>query len=127
MTGQICGWGMRVLIVEDEGFIALDMESALTDAGCEIVGVAASVDGALTILDDKGCDAAVLDANLGGEDTAPIAAALRARQIPFLVVSGYERQRPGVFADAPFLAKPYTLSVFVATVQSLTTEYQKAS
>lgn len=110
---------MRVLIVEDEGFIALDMESALTDAGCEIVGIAASVNRALKILDEKTCDAVVLDANLGGEDTTPVADALRARRIPFLVVSGYERQRPGIFADAPFLAKPYTSPALVASVQGL--------
>lgn len=118
---------MRVLIVEDEGFIALDMESALTDAGCEIVGIAASVNRALKILDEKCCDAVVLDANLGGEDTAPIADALRAREIPFLVVSGYEGQRPGVFAGAPFLAKPYTSPALVASVRSLMTEHEKAS
>jgi len=118
---------MRVLIVEDEGFIALDMESALTDAGCEIVGIAASVNKALKILDEKCCDAVILDANLGGEDTAPIASALRARRIPFLVVSGYERPRPGVFADAPFLAKPFTSLALVESVRSLTRVHEKAS
>ena len=80
---------MRVLIVEDEAFIAMEMAEALTDAGCEIIGVAASVNKALAILNEKSCEAAVLDANLNGATTAPIAEALRARGIPFLVVSGY--------------------------------------
>lgn len=119
---------MRVLIVEDEGLIALDIEAALTDAGCEVVGIAASINKALNILDEKGCDAAVLDANLSGDPTTPIADTLRARQIPFLVVSGYHNlDRVGAFVDAPFLSKPYTLEALVATVRSLTSRHVTAS
>jgi len=119
---------MRVLIVEDEGLIALDIEAALTDAGYEVVGIAASVDKALKILDEKGCDAAVLDANLSGDPTTPIADKLRALRIPFLVVSGYHSlDRAGAFADAPFLSKPYTLEALVATVRNLTDEQATAS
>lgn len=124
-------WGarVRVLIVEDEGFIALDMEATLTDAGCKVVGIAASVNGALTILNNVGCDGVVLDANLGGEDPTAIAEVLRSRQIPFLVVSGYERLEGdlGVFADTPFLAKPYTSAALVAKVRALTEEPAKTA
>ena len=111
---------MRVLIVEDEAFIAMEMADALTDAGCDIVGVAASVNRALAILDDKDCEVAVLDANLDGETTAPIADSLRARNIPFLVVSGYSC--PDGLGGTGFLAKPYSVPAFVAAVRKLKNE-----
>jgi|SRR3954464_14012565 len=118
-------WLMRVLIVEDEGFIALDMETVLLDAGCDVVGIAGSVKKALKILDEEGCDAAVLDANLGSEDTAPVAEVLRARQIPYLVVSGYER--PGIASGMAFLSKPYKPSALVLALQGLTREHKKSA
>jgi DNA-binding response OmpR family regulator len=116
---------MRILIVEDEGLIALDMESVLIDAGCDVVGIAGSVKKALKILDEKGCDAAILDANLGNEDTTPIAEALRARQIPFLIVSGYER--PRIAGNMPFLSKPYAPAALVSAVERLTKVHDKVA
>jgi DNA-binding response OmpR family regulator len=111
---------MRILIVEDEAFIALDMQAALTDAGCEVVGVASSVESALRMLTGKKCDAAVLDANLHGRDTGPVAEALRARGIPFVIVSGYQgAMLAGALAGAPLISKPYNVSAFVTAVQGL--------
>lgn len=108
---------MRVLIVEDEVFIAMEMAEALADAGCEVVGVAASVKKALALLSEQAFDAAVLDANLNGEPTDKVAEALREHRIPFLVVSGYAC--PTALGGTDFLPKPYSLSAFVTAVQKL--------
>jgi DNA-binding response OmpR family regulator len=111
---------MRVLIVEDDYLIATSTADVLQRAGCEVAGVAGSVQKALQTIADPGCDAALLDADLRGASSEPVAAALRQRGIPFLVVSGYTNdQRTGALAEAPFLAKPWKESALVAAVKAL--------
>lgn len=111
---------MRILIVEDEYLIAMDVASTLEQAGCAIAGIAGSIAKAQCILDETGCDAAVLDANLDGESSEPIAAALRDRGVPFVVMSGYATdQRIGLLADAPFLRKPCKETELVSAVLAL--------
>ncbi len=85
-----------------------------------MVGVAGSIQKALSLIDEVSCDVAILDANLDGAGAEPVARALRRRQVPFLVLSGYaSEERSEELADAPFLAKPYSGSELVATVQAL--------
>lgn len=111
---------MRVLIVEDEYLVAQDIAAILAEAGCEIVGIAGSVTEALRRLDDEGCDAAVLDGNLHGLTSEPVAAALQQHGSPFLMLSGYAAdQRHWVSAEAPYLAKPYRSADLVAAVLAL--------
>ncbi len=100
--------GRRILVVEDEFLIALDLEDALGELGCEIVGPAATVSDAMQLVEAKPPDAAVLDVRLVDGSTAPIALELRRRGVPFLVLTGYERQQVGepVLRDSPMLAKP---------------------
>ena len=69
--------GLRVLVGEDEPLIAMEIEEVLSDAGFESVQLAATVEQALLLVEADGCDAAVLDANLGGMSAEPVAAALR--------------------------------------------------
>ena len=108
---------MRVLIVEDEFLIATGLAAVLQDAGCEIIGMAASVPKSLRLLALSGGDAAVLDANLAGVSSEPVAAALRQSDIPFIVLSGYAQgQLSGALADAPYLAKPCKGTDLVAAV-----------
>lgn len=99
---------IRVLVVEDEYLIALEISTQLTDAGYEVVGLASSVEEALALISAPGCDIAFLDINLGSESSAPVAAALKAREIPFVVSSGYrERSLAGDFDGAEVLGKPF--------------------
>jgi DNA-binding LytR/AlgR family response regulator len=106
---------LRVLIVDDEPLIAMDIASVVEEAGCEVVGMAGTVRRALGLIDRESCDIAVLDANLNGESAEPIAAALRLRGAPFLVISGYAgRQLSGALTEAPFMAKPYSAERLVA-------------
>ncbi|MBU2532837.1 MAG: PAS domain S-box protein, partial [Alphaproteobacteria bacterium] len=82
----------RILVVEDEALIATELEDILTDANFEVLGPAGSVKHALDLIDRIGCDAAVLDLNLGGNETSePIARRLMRDGTPFVVVSGYTR------------------------------------
>ena len=87
--------------------IGLDISQQLADAGFEVVGPATSVAKALRLIAQRGCDIAVLDVNLGGETSEPIAEELRASGKPFVVLTGYatESVRPW-FHDATILSKP---------------------
>ena len=79
----------RALLVEDEVLVAMYVEDALTDLGYTVAAVATNLAQALVIARDGLFDFAVLDINLGGEKSFPVAELLRSRQIPFLFVSGY--------------------------------------
>jgi DNA-binding response OmpR family regulator len=97
----------RVLVVEDEALLGLDIAQQLTNAGLEVVGPAISVAKALRLMAEKGCDVAVLDVNLGDETAEPVALELQARRTPFVVLSGYSsEQHPLGFRGAPALSKP---------------------
>jgi DNA-binding response OmpR family regulator len=99
--------GKRALVVEDEALLALEIAEYLTDAGLEVVGPAASVAKALNLVNDPGCDVGILDVNLGKEHSEPVALELRARGIPFVVLSGNSREHiPVGFAGAPSVSKP---------------------
>ncbi len=111
---------MRVLIVEDEFIIAMDNKFMLEDAGCEVGGVAASVKEAEQLIDANGWDAVLLDANLNGDSAEPVAARLRQRGVPFLVLSGYSAdQMKGALSNAPFLSKPAESETLVSAVRAL--------
>jgi DNA-binding response OmpR family regulator len=97
----------RVLIVEDEPMLAFALEELLIDAGFEIAGVAQRLDTALAMIESGVCDAAILDVNLAGISAAPAAAALTARGLPFLILSGYSPdQQQSAFSGALRLQKP---------------------
>src|SRR4051812_44345412 len=105
----------RVLVVEDDALIALDIANQLRDAGLEIVGPATSVAKALKLVAGTGCDIALLDVNLGSENAGPVALELRARGTPFVVLSGYSsEQHPSEFHGAPLLSKPIRPTDLVA-------------
>jgi PAS domain S-box-containing protein len=97
----------RVLVVDDEALIALEVAAALEEAGYEVIGPARSVAQAMALIRDHGCDAAVLDVNLGRESSAPVAQRLEAVGVPFLTLSGYSQsQLPQAFRSGRYLGKP---------------------
>jgi CheY-like chemotaxis protein len=81
--------GKRVLLVEDDALVAMLLEDTLIDCGCVVVGPVAKVAEALVLAEAGALDAAIMDVNVGGEKAYPVAEALDARGIPFLLVSGY--------------------------------------
>ena len=97
----------RVLIVEDEPMMAFALEDLLIDAGFKVVDIALRLDKALALIGSAVFDVAIVDANLAGVSASPAASALRARGIPFIVLSGYSiAQLPDEFHGAHFMKKP---------------------
>jgi DNA-binding response OmpR family regulator len=70
-----------------------NLRTALADAGFEIAGIATRVTTTLNLIENVGCDAAIVDANLAGVRATPAAAALHARGLPFVVLSGCTREQ----------------------------------
>ncbi|WP_447752146.1 response regulator [Sphingopyxis fribergensis] len=101
----------RILIVEDDPFVAIMIEGYLAILGRETAGSAENVKGALEKLAALEIDAAILDVHLAdGATSEAVAAALRAAQIPFLITTGgLDHRNADAFYGAPFLAKPFTL------------------
>jgi ActR/RegA family two-component response regulator len=101
--------GCRLLIVEDDYLIAVDLSRSLESRGAEIVGPAGSVEGALRLIEAEGnrLDGAVLDINLRDERVYPVADALAARGVPFVFLTGYDaRVIPDSHAGVPRCEKP---------------------
>jgi CheY-like chemotaxis protein len=99
--------GRRILVVEDEWLIALDIRDILEEWGCTVLGPVATAAAALGLIEDDRPDAAVLDVRLNGDTSEPVADLLRARGRPFLVMTAYQRSHlTGALRDAPVLAKP---------------------
>lgn len=100
---------LRILIVEDEPLIAMMLEDYLELLGHHHVATCDTVDSALATIEAEHPDAAIVDINLsGGEKSWPVADALAAKGIPFVLSSGGEEVSDG-HADRPRLAKPYTM------------------
>ena len=110
--------GRRILVVEDEPLIAMDFSQTLSDAGYVVIGPANTVAGALALLAQFGCDAAVLDINLGAETSEPVARALGERGTPYVATSGYSReQQPEFTQTAPLLEKPVSGEMLLAEIE----------
>lgn len=107
-----------MLIVEDMFLIALELADQLADSGCDVIGPAASVKEALASIDGVALDGAVLDVNLAGERSFPIAEHLSARGIPFLFLTGYDSVAafPAEFQQVTRLSKPVDLKALVNAV-----------
>ncbi|CCD85902.1 conserved protein of unknown function [Bradyrhizobium sp. ORS 285] len=98
-----------VLVVEDEYFIAMDLQAVLADAGYDVLGPASTATDALKLLDDNSPSAAVLDVNLGDHRVTPVAHALAVRRIPFVLASAYsdlDLANEPLLAKAPNVGKP---------------------
>lgn len=102
--------GLRLLVVEDEFMIAEYIEDLLESLGCEVVGSVATIEEAFAVIKDGVLQGVLLDANLHGDSSAPIADALLGKDIPFVVVTGYGGLAlPGEALDrAPRLIKPFS-------------------
>ncbi len=111
-----------MLIVEDEFLIALELAGVLEKAGYEVVGPVATVQSALAALDRDRPHLCVLDVNLRGEHSAPVAVALKTQNVPFVLSSAYERanldQIPA-FAGVTNVGKPAPRKQLIAALASL--------
>lgn len=109
----------RILVVEDEELVALELSAELSRLGWAIVGPAATLAEAQNLL-SHGVDAAVLDVNLRGRPIYPVAEALEARDVPFLFCTGYEMVDPeGRFPHVPIIRKPVHPAAVSAALSDL--------
>lgn len=121
MTGGMIG--CRVLLVEDEALIAMDIEAALEALGCVVVGPTGRLDIALKQASDEALDAAILDVTIRGGQTFTVAERLLARGIPFVMASGHgDWTFPDHLRDQPRLAKPFTPAQLEEQVRKLCAE-----
>lgn len=110
----------RAFIVEDEPLVAELLEDMLREAGYDIAASVGALDKAMKLLETLECDFAVLDINLRGRSTEPVAAVLRGRGIPFLFVSGYgNAQLSQQFLDAPLLSKPFRDEQLIRAIEAV--------
>jgi DNA-binding response OmpR family regulator len=110
--------GLRILLVEDDPLICLDLETSLADLGAD-VKAASDIAGALHIMATSKLDFAVLDFELGVETSEPIARAAQARNVQFLYLSGYS-ERDGHFTQWPsidVLVKPISAVTIARRIQ----------
>src|SRR5512134_2519786 len=103
--------GLRILVVEDEALVLMEIEDMLRELGCESVGPVSSVATALAAIGENELDGSLLDMNLRGEHILPAAEKLLARGVPFLLVTGYAicSGNAPTLKDAPRLTKPFSL------------------
>jgi CheY-like chemotaxis protein len=109
--------GRRILVVEDEYYLADDIVRALRGRGAEVVGPVATVLQAERLLGEGGLDCAILDINLRGEMAYPVADRLADAGIPFLFATGYGSESiPERFRAIPQLQKPVDPELLVSLV-----------
>ena len=108
----------RVLLVEDEFFVALTVEDVLQGFGCTIVGPLPTLAQALQAARTEPLSGAVLDVNLNGEKVYPAADALLARGIPFVFATGYSAaDLPERFRGLPRVQKPFNTETLRQTIR----------
>jgi CheY-like chemotaxis protein len=104
--------GAKVLVLEDETLVSMMVEDMLIDLGCEVVGPFAKLDQALAFMasGDGQVDAALLDVNLGGVRSFPMAEALAGKGVPFVFTTGYDESGlPDAWRGRPTLRKPFMM------------------
>ncbi len=112
--------GRKVLVVEDEPLVAMMVEDMLIDLGCTVIGPAMQLSEGLRLAETAELDAAVLDINLNGGRSFPIADALEARGIPFLFATGYGGGEALEGRQDPVIQKPYQMDRLAEMLTSLT-------
>jgi DNA-binding response OmpR family regulator len=112
--------GVRLLVVDDEFLVAVHLEMLLDDFGSEVAGVASTVERALELVRTERLDGVLLDCNLNGESSAPVATELKSRSTPFVLVTGYGGLDLDIaFNGAPRLSKPFVAHTFEATLAAV--------
>jgi CheY-like chemotaxis protein len=113
--------GIRVLLVEDQMIIAMQIEDMLHAAGCEVVGPVGTLQAAITLAHEEALDLAVLDVSFDGEKVYLAAEELQARGIPFILATGYgESTLPEKWRNQPRLNKPFRREQLEQFLRSVT-------
>ena len=113
--------GRRVLLIEDEMMVVMLLQDMLIDLGCTVLGHATCVEQALAMIENtRQINAALLDVNLNGQRSYPVAVALVERGVPFSFVTGYRgNSMMNWYRRFPVLHKPFRLSQLRGTLTSV--------
>jgi two-component SAPR family response regulator len=110
---------IRALVAEGNFLLAEDIRQSIEVAGGEVIGPAASVERALSLIEHDRPDAAVLEVILADGMTLPVAEWLRDRQVPFVIVTGYARDAlPTPLRTAPYVAKPFSREELIGALMA---------
>jgi CheY-like chemotaxis protein len=111
--------GLRVLLVEDEAMVAIEMEDQLAELGCE-VATAMRLQPALALAAQQSFDLAILDVNLDGTLSYPLADWLAAQGVPYLFATGYGSAgiQPA-YSDRPAIRKPISVEELKRAIERL--------
>lgn len=119
MAGRLSG--KRILVIEDEYYIAADLERVLDQEGAVVVGPSGHLDDGLQ-LTETALDAALLDVNLHGESSFAIAERLDAARVPYTFITGYDSWAiPEDYQAVPRLTKPFVMAKVVDLVERMVT------
>jgi CheY-like chemotaxis protein len=119
MAPDPSGW--RVLVMEDDGVLAMHISDTLDELGHTVIGPARTVEDALALIDSESVDIALLDVNLGhGKTSYPVAERLNREGIPFAFLTGYgENGVRKAFQDRPVVPKPVSDAHLIETLRQL--------
>ena len=112
--------GLRILVVEDEYYLATDARKVIEDAGGQVVGPFGTADDARAALDAGGADLAVIDINLGNGPAFDLARYLNSTKLPFLFATGYDQAVvPDDLKAIVRLEKPFRAADLVSAAESV--------
>ncbi len=108
----------RILVVEDEPFVALSLVDALSELGFDVAACVGDIPSAIDIIGREHLDGAVLDVNLGSQRIDPVADLLAQRACPFIFTTGFDKaDLPSAHADRAILQKPFGTADLVSMLQ----------
>jgi two-component sensor histidine kinase/CheY-like chemotaxis protein len=120
--------GRHIFVVEDEPLIAMLTTQMLEEIGCVVIGPASTLTQALQIAEAEQFDIALVDRNLAGQLSDPVARRLRERNIPFAVMTGYSDSKlPLELGNIPLLPKPFVQGDLAKLVSHLLKPRRAAS
>ncbi len=113
--------GTRVLIVEDEALIAMELHERLVEFGYAVLGPAMTLEEAEALVAGETPVAALLDANVVGKSTVDLGAHLAGKGVPIAFCTGYDKIKnlPASIANAPILTKPINDDDLRAALQKM--------
>jgi DNA-binding NarL/FixJ family response regulator len=111
---------MQVMIAEDDALLAIDLAAMLSDRGLQVIGPCSSVEWALQAMAAHQPDVAILDIDLNGHMSFPVADALARLNVPFLWLSGSSPDTlPEHYRVRPFVSKPLVPAVILGELTDL--------
>ena len=112
--------GLKVLIVEDEMLLMMMIEEMLVELGCDFFIAASNIQQAIECIEREPFDLCLLDINLNGERSDPVAVTLNAHKIPFIFCTGNSLiDVPPLFSGHPILSKPFSIKDLKFAIREL--------